>query len=242
LLLRRFTNDLKAQNWPAVLLDLLVVVAGIFLGLQADSWNEDRKARTLEREYLQQLYSDFGRTAEQIKSLAEFHARKADDLSWAVTTITATQLAAEDYNRFRNTFVSMYQLPPLGATMSVYDTMVASADLALLQSQELKSRLVVLEANLEADASLLQYFRQLNSSALDLTREFALVLPNEARTEAALRVDFPAVVEDKFALTIVAGQERIQRIFAEMREDLAQQFRQCRELIREQINGSVPGE
>ena len=40
MILRRVTEHVRAQNWFAVLLDLLVVVTGVFLGLQVTQWNE----------------------------------------------------------------------------------------------------------------------------------------------------------------------------------------------------------
>ena len=50
MLLRRFMEHVKEQNWFAVGLDVLVVIVGIFLGMQVTEWNEERK----ERESLQQ--------------------------------------------------------------------------------------------------------------------------------------------------------------------------------------------
>jgi hypothetical protein len=242
MILRRLTSHLRAQNWPAVGLDLLVVVVGIYLGLQADAWKEARKERVRERDYLEQLHADFQQTAGRIEAMAGFHAQKADDLSWVIDRITHAELAPEDELRFRNAFVSMYQLPPMGATMGIYEAMVASADLALIRDQELKSRLVSLDAGLDAQASLLDYFRSFNQGDIGLTRHLALVVPNEARTGSALVVDFSAVVDDQLALTIVAGQERTQRLFADVRGDLAQEFRECAELIDSQLGRVEAGE
>ncbi|MEO0368474.1 MAG: hypothetical protein AAF197_06750 [Pseudomonadota bacterium] len=45
MLLRRVTQHVKAQNWFAVFLDFIVVVAGIWFALIAGQWVEDRQAR-----------------------------------------------------------------------------------------------------------------------------------------------------------------------------------------------------
>jgi len=50
MLLRRFTHHLKDQNWFAVGLDVIVVIVGIFLGMQVTEWNEQRN--NAERETL----------------------------------------------------------------------------------------------------------------------------------------------------------------------------------------------
>ena len=66
MLLRRLTTHVRSQNWFAVGLDFIIVVAGIFVGLQADAWNAERKDRVRERATLEQLYSDFSTNGVQI--------------------------------------------------------------------------------------------------------------------------------------------------------------------------------
>ncbi len=38
--LRRVTEHVKAQNWFAVGLDFVIVVVGVFIGIQVANWNE----------------------------------------------------------------------------------------------------------------------------------------------------------------------------------------------------------
>ena len=58
MILRRFTKHITEQNWFAVGLDVIVVVVGIFLGLQVTEWNESRKDKNQERAYLMQMKED----------------------------------------------------------------------------------------------------------------------------------------------------------------------------------------
>jgi len=61
---RRFSQNLKRQDWFALLLDLLIVVVGIYLGLQVDAWNTSRQDRATEREYLERLLGDMDESIE----------------------------------------------------------------------------------------------------------------------------------------------------------------------------------
>ena len=58
MILRRFSEHIRKQNWFAVGLDLTVVVVGIYIGLQADAWMSSKQDRDLEVEYLERLLSD----------------------------------------------------------------------------------------------------------------------------------------------------------------------------------------
>jgi hypothetical protein len=55
---RRISEHIGKQSWSAVGLDLIVVIVGIYLGLQADAWMSTRQDRDLEVEYLERLVSD----------------------------------------------------------------------------------------------------------------------------------------------------------------------------------------
>ncbi|MGJ8679464.1 hypothetical protein [Paraglaciecola sp.] len=54
----KFTRNVKAQNWLGVVLDFLVVVIGIFVGLQAADWNQSRLDKEEEKYHLQFLYEE----------------------------------------------------------------------------------------------------------------------------------------------------------------------------------------
>lgn len=64
MILRRLAEAITEQNWFTVVLEIFIVVAGIFIGLQVDDWNEGRKDRIEERVYLQRMRTDISRDLE----------------------------------------------------------------------------------------------------------------------------------------------------------------------------------
>jgi hypothetical protein len=56
--LRRALGRLRQHSWFAVLVDLIVVIAGILIALEVDAWAQARDDRRLERVYLQRLKED----------------------------------------------------------------------------------------------------------------------------------------------------------------------------------------
>jgi len=59
MLLRRITKHVADQNWFAVFLDFVIVVIGVFIGIQVANWNDDRKLLQKEQRILQTLTVDF---------------------------------------------------------------------------------------------------------------------------------------------------------------------------------------
>ena len=67
-ILKRFTQHVSEQNWLAVWLDLAIVFLAVFVGLQADNWNEERIARLNAKVYYARLIDDL--RAEEVTRLA----------------------------------------------------------------------------------------------------------------------------------------------------------------------------
>jgi len=55
MLLRRVMDHVRDQNWFAVGIDFVSVVAGIPIAFQVTEWNEDREDRGWERTFLEDI-------------------------------------------------------------------------------------------------------------------------------------------------------------------------------------------
>ncbi len=66
MILRRLATALRRQDWFTVVIETLIVVLGVFLGLQVNNWNEARIARADEREFLTQLRNELKDSVEVI--------------------------------------------------------------------------------------------------------------------------------------------------------------------------------
>ena len=52
MIIRRLGQAIVHQDWFVVLVELLVLVAGVYIGLQADDWNQGRIDRADEQLFL----------------------------------------------------------------------------------------------------------------------------------------------------------------------------------------------
>jgi hypothetical protein len=66
--IRRISKHLKEQNWFAIWLDLIIVFLAVFIGLQADNWNEERLAKLNAKIYYARLIDDL--RAEEVTRLS----------------------------------------------------------------------------------------------------------------------------------------------------------------------------
>jgi hypothetical protein len=72
MLLRRVMKHVRDQNWFAVGIDFLIVVTGVFIGIQVANWNEARGAAQREIEYLQQLRNEIVTNNERLEYRVDY--------------------------------------------------------------------------------------------------------------------------------------------------------------------------
>ena len=58
MLLRRVIQHVRKQEWTAVAIDFVIVVVGVFVGIQAANWNEMRADEARARGYLERIHND----------------------------------------------------------------------------------------------------------------------------------------------------------------------------------------
>lgn len=85
MLLRRVITHVKAQNWTAVAIDFVIVVAGVFLGLQVQAWSERQGEREREAQII----------ADMLADLAIDRAQYANGLSMALRRVGAANASLE---------------------------------------------------------------------------------------------------------------------------------------------------
>jgi len=142
MLLRRVTQHVKDQNWFAVGLDFLIVVVGVFIGLQVSNWNDAQGARAEENRVIAQLIDD---TQSAIQSrehwIAETQARVT--LFRSAVIVMQSETAATDWTEAQcqavwASHIMVFQT----AELPTVNELFASGGLGTLSSQELRRTLV----------------------------------------------------------------------------------------------------
>jgi hypothetical protein len=90
MLLRRITEHVKNQNWTAVGLDFVIVVVGVFVGLQVQEWAEEQDRRELETTYTTRLHDEVVNLQATRSPLTAQRHRLLDSLKTATALLFGT--------------------------------------------------------------------------------------------------------------------------------------------------------
>lgn len=141
MILRRLGRAIAHQNWSTLLLELLVVIVGIFLGLQVDGWNERRKERQEESQYLQKLADDLA--TMQAELIEKIERNEKARLTMIAALSALEDCKATDASRADIDFtLERYQvMGPFNYLNATYNEMIASGALARIRNQGLKQKI-----------------------------------------------------------------------------------------------------
>lgn len=141
MILRRITEHLKSQNWFAVAIEFVIVVVGVFMGLQVQDWNDQRKERLEEYDLLVRLYEETQTLLEaQREELVGLRSR-ADILMDANPVLFSQEplrvLSGIECEHIASSHV--YRRPP--DELPVLDEMYATGRFDLLRDNAIKEQL-----------------------------------------------------------------------------------------------------
>ncbi len=71
MLLRRVIEHVREQNWTAVGIDFVIVVAGVFVGIQVSNWNAASVDRRLAQSYLTGIADDVRSDIDEARRTAD---------------------------------------------------------------------------------------------------------------------------------------------------------------------------
>lgn len=134
-MLRRIAANFRRQDWTAVAIELGVVVIGVFLGVQAANWNEDRERDRKSAVFTQRLKADLRAEAWNAEMQIGYHEqvqanapRAADALSGRAPLPDEALLVAA----FRAT-----QYNDNVRQRATYDELTSTGDLGLVRDYPL---------------------------------------------------------------------------------------------------------
>lgn len=80
MILRRFAAGMRRQDWAAVAVELVIVILGVFIGLQADNWNQARADTRLGQDYVKRLTRDLNENLAGVRAQVAYYTAVEDSV------------------------------------------------------------------------------------------------------------------------------------------------------------------
>lgn len=158
MILRRLIEHVRTQNWFAVALDFLIVVLGVFIGLQVQEWSGRRDDRAREKQIIADMLADLEidraqyangmaydkrgvaaasasmRGAELAPIEFEFQALDTTVIDYEFDVDALPEQPADQLDRLW-TYVVIRNFP--ATSTSTYDAIVGAGDIGIIEDREI---------------------------------------------------------------------------------------------------------
>lgn len=138
MILRRLSEAFRKQDWFTVLVETLIVVFGVFIGLQVNNWNETRAKDRLGEDYVRLL------THETQVNLAAMQSQVAYYTAVLDSVVRTDEMLRETDPDPRALIVYAYRATEVAYTAPVratWDQIISSGHLGLLPNEAVESGL-----------------------------------------------------------------------------------------------------
>ncbi len=140
MILRRVMAHVEAQNWTAVALDFVIVVVGVFIGIQVANWNAARATNARAIGYLERINDDLSLDIQFYEFDIEFRKIVAANGDVALSATGPSGDIDTDW-RTLTAFFNASQLSGRPNIDTTYAELISSGELALIANIELRGAL-----------------------------------------------------------------------------------------------------
>lgn len=243
MLLRRVIAHFRKQEWTAIALDFVIVVLGVFVGLQVNNWNEARSERAKEAFTIDSLRSDFQALDFSVSHGVCWHRRALDGLQVAAEALNAGRLDPEVKARFENGLRFGFLNASTNKASGALSELLSSGNMGLVSDPALRAALIAYEGSREtaaqsrADIILISnnYIRSFTDRFdYDLHRDHFRTdqdSPLAFHFSAIGDYDFDAMLADRDFREAVFELREMQRIYLEWEDASLRQVREIQRML-----------
>lgn len=165
MILRRVIAHFRKQEWTAIALDFLIVVLGVFIGIQVSNWNAARADRSREAVYIAGIAKDIRSDIEEIEEINRVSTLRLSAMGYLLEQATGVPLpdgfasargtiAIEPSPRYEadnpsTIGVAMFILTTFDGNRLAYDTMVNTGGIGIIRDGALIREVQTYYANVD---------------------------------------------------------------------------------------------
>lgn len=149
MILRRVIGHFRQQEWTAIAIDFVIVVIGVFVGLQVNNWNEARADRVREAAQVAGLAQDIRADIADIDEINRVSALRMAAMGYLLEKATGKPLP-KGFDSARGRIeiepspayaagdpatvgIAMFILTTLDGNRLTYDTMINTGDVGVIR-------------------------------------------------------------------------------------------------------------
>ena len=198
MVVHRIRDHVRAHHWFATGVDLIIVILGVFIGIEAANWNASRQDRQAEQRYYEQIIGDLDSDLQTSRDAKRFANENDEAADFVLAALANESAARRDPAQLAKSIVfAGYLFFPL-PSRPTYDELISTGNLRLLRDPEVKKAISNYyeesESNRQWDAMIRQLQREYWSRSAGLLSRPVLRAVMSGREPAMTDADLMRVI------------------------------------------------
>lgn len=143
MIFRRFLQRLKQQQWGAIGIELVIVVLGVFLGMQVSNWNEERETNQKAAVFTARLTDDLGKEAWGYEYVIEYN-RETNANQRRVLDAMAGKASLPDEQFVISAYRATQYFYNNVRFRATYDELVSTGNIGLIADEKLRAAAIAI--------------------------------------------------------------------------------------------------
>jgi hypothetical protein len=141
MILSRFIEHMRQQHWASVFIELVIVILGVFIGLQAQEWSEKQKDRAAEVVDLRALVKDFDSIEASLDAQVAVESRVAHFINETLDLLDAAP-SSDRHTHLGMLLGQLSERRTLKIESPTFRELQGSGNLGLIRAPAMRSRIV----------------------------------------------------------------------------------------------------
>ncbi|MFT5609735.1 MAG: hypothetical protein ACI9LU_000227 [Polaribacter sp.] len=144
MILRRVIKHFRHQEWTAIAIDFVIVVVGVFVGIQVSNWNQAQSDRSLGEKLTERLRADLVVEAWNYAMLIEYLADVQSNTDKALAGFTGRNKISDE-----QLLIAAYRATQYNAGIrqsTTYDELISTGKIAFITDKTLVNTAILIYA------------------------------------------------------------------------------------------------
>lgn len=198
-MLRRMSQALRAQNWTTILVEFVLLVVGVFLGIQVANWNEDRQLDARRHAALDRLHAESEAAIAYLQRRLRIIGGEAALRTEVLRRLSANDWRGADPAQMTDALDTLQFAPAVSPPQGVYDELISTGLYSELGDPRLREAVSAYIAQIAYLQRQIDYIRagMVARNEGQLAPGARITFDSEAARQLRMVYDFPALSADQ---------------------------------------------
>ena len=188
MILQKLASGIRRQDWFQVTIEVLIVIIGIFLGLQVQASYEARAERQLELAYIERLLKDADNSILVQQATLEDMTSRIDKFQRLLDMLEDNMISDDNLDEFSKIYLETFGWRAIQYYQETMNELISSGTLSVIRSTDFRTKISSFRDSIRLVDNSTRIFGQNIQSArqnlykivkMDRNREKIILSPSE---------------------------------------------------------------